>query len=152
MSHNSTKMYDEDDANNDANNNGAERLSQSQKSYDHSSHSSHSFPSNQNQNDIINNDSLQPQQSNILKNSNNSNTNLSINPSTNSAERYSKIFPDFFSNSSSNNSFRNSISKRSSNIIHPYQTPTQRRDPDLDDFNSNSDQHEPLNAHQHKSY
>ncbi|CAG8773249.1 11493_t:CDS:2, partial [Racocetra fulgida] len=101
------------DANNDANNNGAERLSQSQKSYDHSSHSSHSFPSNQNQNDIINNDSLQPQQSNILKNSNNSNTNLSINPSTNSAERYN---------------------------------------PDLDDFNSNSDQHEPLNAHQHKSY
>ncbi|CAG8762533.1 10661_t:CDS:2, partial [Dentiscutata heterogama] len=39
-----------------------------------------------------------------------------------------------------------------SNIIHPYQTSTQRRDPDFEDFNLNSDQYEPLNAHRHKSY
>ncbi|RIB26470.1 hypothetical protein C2G38_2030198 [Gigaspora rosea] len=147
-------MYDEDD---DVKNIGAERLSQSQKSHDHSTPSSHSSPpSNRNRNsDIINTDYLYPnqQQQNISnKSSNNtSNTNLSNNQSSNSTERYSKIFPDLFSNSS-NNSFRNSTSKRSSNIINPYQPPNQRRDPDFDDSNLNSDQYEPLNARRHKSY
>ncbi|KAF0553530.1 hypothetical protein F8M41_020258 [Gigaspora margarita] len=105
--------------------------------------------------DIINTDYLYPtqQQQNISnKSSNNtSNTNLSNNQSSNSTERYSKIFPDLFSNSS-NNSYRNSTSKRSSNIINPYQPPNQRRDPDFDDSNLNSDQYEPLNARRHKSY